>query len=142
MASDHSLPQINLGVQGGTPGGSTTSLMTHWALKLSEKDRRVLKRTVISKKRTTAGKVTAELNQLLDSPVSMVTVKRHLHKQNIYGRAAIPKPLVADFNAKRVVYSGVTLTKPSRLISRLVIWSDELFFTLLTYNRMGIVVSF
>ncbi|GFV29650.1 hypothetical protein TNCV_330161 [Trichonephila clavipes] len=41
------------------------------------------------------------LNQHLDSPVSMITVKRHLQKQNIYGRAAIPKTLAIDVNVKR-----------------------------------------
>ena len=34
---------------------------------------------VISKKKTNAVKVTAELNQHLDFPVSVITVRRHLH---------------------------------------------------------------
>ncbi|GFX91184.1 transposable element Tcb1 transposase [Trichonephila clavipes] len=68
--------------------------------KLSERDRQVIKRIVTSKKQTTAAKVTAELYQHLDSPVSIITVRRHLHKQNIYGKAAITKPLVTDVNAK------------------------------------------
>jgi len=55
---------------------------------------------VMSKKKTTAAKVTAELNQHLDSPVSTISVRRYLHKENIYGRTAIPKPLVTDANAK------------------------------------------
>ncbi|GFX13401.1 hypothetical protein TNCV_2191551 [Trichonephila clavipes] len=54
----------------------------------------------MSKKRTTAAKVIAELNQHLDSPVSMVTERSCLHKQYIYSRAAIHKSLVADVNAK------------------------------------------
>ncbi|GFU80303.1 uncharacterized protein TNCV_3520801 [Trichonephila clavipes] len=68
--------------------------------KLSERDRRVLNRIVISKKRTTAAKVTAKLNQYLDLLVSEITIKRHRHKQNICGRTAILKPLVTDVNAK------------------------------------------
>ncbi|GFS97655.1 transposable element Tcb1 transposase [Trichonephila clavipes] len=56
---------------------------------------------VTPKRLATAAKVTAELNQHSDSPVSMITVKRHLHKQNIFGRAAIHKPLVTEDDAKR-----------------------------------------
>ncbi|GFW22872.1 hypothetical protein TNCV_2380871 [Trichonephila clavipes] len=52
--------------------------------KLNERDRRVLKQIVMSKKQITATKVTTDLNQWL---VSMITVRRHLHKQNIYIRA-------------------------------------------------------
>jgi len=57
----------------------------------------------MSKEKTTAAKVTAELNQHLDSPLSTFTVRRCFHKENIYGRTAIPKPLVTDANAKRRV---------------------------------------
>ncbi|GFW52881.1 hypothetical protein TNCV_2394601 [Trichonephila clavipes] len=77
----------------------------------SEIDRRELKRIVISKKRTAAANVTTELNQHPDCPLSIITVRRRLHKQNIYINAAIPKQLITNVNAK-VVYSGVT-----RLIS-------------------------
>ncbi|XP_042897250.1 uncharacterized protein [Parasteatoda tepidariorum] len=60
--------------------------------KLSERDRRVLKRIVMSKKKTTAAKMTAELNQHLDSPVSTITVSRYLHKENINGTILIKDP--------------------------------------------------
>ncbi|GFW26183.1 DDE_3 domain-containing protein [Trichonephila clavipes] len=53
------------------------------------------------KKRTSATKVLAELNQHLDSPVSMITVRRNLQKQNIYGKAAIPKSLATQVDLKR-----------------------------------------
>ncbi|GFX13057.1 hypothetical protein TNCV_2357131 [Trichonephila clavipes] len=46
----------------------------------------------------------------LDSPVSMITVRRHLHKQNIYDTAAIPKPLVTDVNAKRLQWCPLAKT--------------------------------
>ncbi|GFT48356.1 uncharacterized protein TNCV_4709011 [Trichonephila clavipes] len=68
--------------------------------KLSERDRQVMKRIVTSKKQTTAANVSAELYQHQDSPVSIITVRKHLHKQNIYGRTVITKPLVTDVNAK------------------------------------------
>ncbi|GFV87998.1 DDE_3 domain-containing protein [Trichonephila clavipes] len=54
----------------------------------------------MSKRRTTAAKVAAQLSQHLNSPMSIITVRRNLHKQNIYGRAVIPKLLVPDVNAK------------------------------------------
>ncbi|GFV22074.1 hypothetical protein TNCV_4527591 [Trichonephila clavipes] len=47
--------------------------------KLGERNQLVLKWIFIPKKRITAAKVTAELNQKLDSAVSMSTVRRHLH---------------------------------------------------------------
>jgi transposase len=98
--------------------------------KLSERDRRVLKRIVRSKKKTTAAKVTAELNQHLDSPVSTITVRRYLHKENIYGRTAIPKPLVTDANAKRRVEWCHKHKTWSMDKWKTVIWSDESSFTL------------
>jgi hypothetical protein len=50
--------------------------------KLSERDRRkgVLKRTVSQSHRTTASKVTAELNIHPEDPVSSTTVRQELHK--------------------------------------------------------------
>lgn len=84
----------------------------------------------MSKKRATAAKVTAELNQHLDSPVSVITVRRHLHKQNIYGRAAIPKPLVTNVNAKRRLQWCHTHKTWSIDKWKKVIWSDESSFTL------------
>ncbi|GFU23081.1 hypothetical protein TNCV_3515311 [Trichonephila clavipes] len=70
----------------------------------------------MSKKRTTAAKVRSNLHKHMDSPVSMFTVRRYLHKQNIYARAAMPKPLVQVIMIS-MVYSNVTLTKPGRLIN-------------------------
>ncbi|GFX35158.1 DDE_3 domain-containing protein [Trichonephila clavipes] len=50
------------------------------------------------KKQTTAAKVTAEFDQHLDYLVLIITVRRSIHKQNIYVRAAIPKTLVRMSN--------------------------------------------
>ena len=52
--------------------------------KLTERDRRTLKRIVSKNDRTTAAKVTPELNIHLADPV-----RRELHKSNIHGRTAI-----------------------------------------------------
>ena len=48
--------------------------------KLSERDRRTLNRIVRKDRRTTAVKITAELNEHLQNPVSTKTVRRELHK--------------------------------------------------------------
>ncbi|GFW17510.1 hypothetical protein TNCV_2650681 [Trichonephila clavipes] len=71
----------------------------HWTEREahSKRDRRVLKRVIMPKNRTTATIVIAELNQHLYSTKSMIKVRRRLHKQNIYGRA---KLLVTDANVK------------------------------------------
>ncbi|GFY28585.1 transposable element Tcb1 transposase [Trichonephila clavipes] len=95
---------------------------------LSERDRRFLKRIVMPKQRKKAAKVIAELNQRLDSSVSIIAVRRHLRKQNIYGRAAILKPLDTDVNAKHRLrwchtHKGCSIDKWKK-----VIWSDESFF--------------
>ncbi|GFU05433.1 hypothetical protein TNCV_3290841 [Trichonephila clavipes] len=85
--------------------------------KLSERDRRVLKRIVTSKMLTTTAKVTAELYQHLDSPVSIITIRMDLHKQNIYGAVWLFPSHLSQMLMPHVVYSGVTLTKPGRLIN-------------------------
>lgn len=56
---------------------------------LSDWVRRTLCRIVTNKEKTTAAKVTAELNVALTNPVSTKTVRRELHKQDISGRANI-----------------------------------------------------
>ena len=52
------------------------------------RNRRALKRIVGKKHRTTATKVTGELNQQLNSPVSNETARRVLNKAGYHGRAA------------------------------------------------------
>ena len=67
--------------------GKTTSDKTNCGRKrkLSQRDASVLKIIVSKKRKTTAERVTAELNTHLDSPVSTKTVRRELHRANIYG---------------------------------------------------------
>ncbi|GFT54715.1 DDE_3 domain-containing protein [Trichonephila clavipes] len=81
------------------------------------------------KKRTFVEKVTSNLDQHLGSAVSMITVRRHLHKQNIYHRAAIPKPLVSNVNAKRFLYWCHTHKTWSIDRWKKVICSEESSFT-------------
>ena len=56
---------------------------------LSERDRRALHRIVRGDHKTTAPKITAELNDHLERPVSSKTVRRELHKAGFYGRIKI-----------------------------------------------------
>ena len=51
-------------------------------------------------KKTTAAKVTAEMNVVLINPVSTKTIRRELHNQGIAGRVAIQKPFVSDGNSR------------------------------------------
>ncbi|GFU93430.1 hypothetical protein TNCV_2728171 [Trichonephila clavipes] len=53
--------------------GNFTMQNSGLKVKLSERDQRVLKRTVTSKKRTTTAKETAELSQHSDFPLSKIT---------------------------------------------------------------------
>ncbi|GFU41187.1 hypothetical protein TNCV_1847941 [Trichonephila clavipes] len=63
----------------------------------------------------------------------------HLQIQKIYYSDAIPKSLVTDDTAKRVVYNGGTLTK-SCLINK---WKNvmllRIVFHTFPYNRMGVM---
>ncbi|GFX08798.1 transposable element Tcb1 transposase [Trichonephila clavipes] len=105
--------------------------------KLSERDRRVVKWIVISKMLTTAAKMTAEFYQHLDSPGLIITIRRHLHKQNIYGRVAFPKPLVTDVKAKR----GLQWCHTSKTWSidkwKKVIYSDKLSLSFTLFPIKG-----
>jgi transposase len=57
--------------------------------KLTERDRRTLRRIDSKNHTTTAAQVTAELNIHLEDPISTKTVRRELHKSNIHGTAAV-----------------------------------------------------
>lgn len=129
------------GVSRGTVSKITTAYMRGGKTKsdkhqrgrknvLDDRDKRTLRRIVVRNKKTTAAKVTAELNATLTNPVSTKTVRRELHKQGISGRAAIPKPLITDRNAKiRREWCHVHKTWSLEQWKK-VIWSDESSFTL------------
>jgi hypothetical protein len=87
--------------------------------KLSARVRRTLKRTLSKNHRTTAPKVTAELNIDLEDPFSTKTVRRELHKSNIHVIAEIAKPLLAESNAKsRKMWCGDRKTQTVDVIIR------------------------
>ena len=78
--------------------GKTSSAKSQCGRKyvLGERDRRLLNRILTKNKKTTASKVTADMNVGLPNPVSVKTIRRKLHKQDIAGRAAIQKPFISD----------------------------------------------
>ena len=57
-----------------------TSVIPDGLSKLTERDRRALKRIVGKRHRSTAAKMIAELNQHLNSPVSTKSVRSELNK--------------------------------------------------------------
>ena len=99
--------------------------------KLSERVARcTLKRIVSEYHRTTAAKVTVELNIHLENPVSTKIVWQELHISSIHGRAVIAKPLITENNAKRLKRwcdDHKTWTSDDW---KYKIWSEELYFTL------------
>ena len=66
--------------------------------KLSERDCHTLKRTESINHRSTASKVTAELNIHLEDRFHKN--RRELHVSNSHGRAAIAKPLITENSAQ------------------------------------------
>jgi len=69
--------------------------------KLSEKDRRPLKRIVSKNHRTTAAEVTAELDSQIEDTDCIKTARRELHKSYIHGTAAFAKPLITEYRAEK-----------------------------------------
>ena len=69
--------------------------------KLSDRDHQSFKRIMSKNHRTTAAKVTEELNIHLEDPVSTKTVQRQLNKSNIHSRAASVKLLITENSANR-----------------------------------------
>jgi len=79
--------------------------------KLSERDRRTLKKIVSKNHRTVAAEVTAEVSIHHEDPVSTQAVQRELYKSNIHGRAAIPNSLLLKTTPK-VETDVVMIIKP------------------------------
>ena len=76
---------------------------------LSHQNRWTISRTLTEfkkhgrKHRTTAAKVTAELNQHLNSPFPIKTVHRELIKVGFHGRSTIRKPLLSFVNIQKML---------------------------------------
>ncbi|GFS64455.1 DDE_3 domain-containing protein [Trichonephila clavipes] len=83
----------------------------------------------MSKRRTAAAKVNSKLNQHLDFPVSIFTVRMQVLKHNIYSRAIIPKKLVTDVNVKRRLQWCCTHKIWVINQWKIVIWPEQSSFT-------------
>jgi FixJ family two-component response regulator len=85
-----------------TNHGKTTSEKRNSGRKstLTERERRILRRIILTNHRTTAAQVTAGVNVHPEDSVSTKTDRRELHKSNIHGRAVITKPLITESNAR------------------------------------------
>ena len=98
--------------------------------KLSDRDHRTLARNFRKDHKNTAPKITAELNDLIENPVSTKTVRRELHKAGFHGRAAIRKPLLSKGNVAKRLEWCKNLQNWSLEQWKNVIFSDESSFTL------------
>lgn len=98
--------------------------------KLTDRDRRALKRIVARKRKTTLPQITSEMNTHLQNPVSTKTIQRELHAASIHGRVAIPKPLVSPQNAMKRRQWCRDHQNWTQQQWEQVIWSDESSFTL------------
>ena len=80
--------------------------------------------------RSTAAKVTAELNIYLEDPFSTKTVWQDRHKYDIYGRAAVAEPVITENDTnRRKGWCDDHKTWMSDDCKHAV-WSNELSFTL------------
>ena len=77
--------------QGKTSSANRNSGRIH---KPNERDRRALKRTVTKNHRTTAAKVTAELNSRNSQTVSTRTGRRELDNLEVFGRTTINRQTI------------------------------------------------
>ncbi|GFT99625.1 transposable element Tcb1 transposase [Trichonephila clavipes] len=59
--------------------------------KLTDRDKRVLTRIVVRKRKKSLSQITSEVNSHLPNPLSERTVQRELHASNLYGRVGIRK---------------------------------------------------
>ena len=98
--------------------------------KLSERDRRTLNRIVRNDRRSTAHKITTELNEHLQNPVSTKTVRRELHKGGFHGKVAIRKPLLSQTNVSKRLEWCLAHRNWSLEQWKSVIFSDESSFSL------------
>ena len=88
----------------GVPRGTVSKIMTSFEKerktsplkhnsgrkrKLADRDRQALMRNVRKGHENTAPKITAELNDHLENPVSLKPISRELHKAVFHGRASI-----------------------------------------------------
>ena len=81
-------------------GATTAKLRSGKPNKLTEWDRRVLKRVSSKNRLSSAATLTTEFQTASGSNLSKITVCRDLNKMGVHGRAAAQKPKIIMHNAK------------------------------------------
>ena len=105
--------------------------------KFSERDRRTLHRIFRKDCRTTAHKITSELTEYLQNPVSTKTVRWEFYKWTLQGRVAFRKSLISQTNVLKLLEWCMTYWNWSLKQWKRVILSDESSFSLfLTTSRV------
>jgi transposase len=82
---------------------TTAALKSGRPKKLSRRDERQLVKAVKKDPKTTAYKLTKQLEEL-NIISSERTIRRTLHSKNIYGRKAVKKPLISEVNRKKRLF--------------------------------------
>jgi transposase len=91
---------------------------------ITERDGRHLMQTLNKNRKTTINELHEDFVTSTSTNISQITLKRHLHKNNIYGRVGVKKPFVNAANKiKRLAWAK----KKNNWIDEWanVIWSDE-----------------
>ena len=112
-------------------GATTAQPQSSRLHKLTERDRRVLKRVAQKNHLSTVETLTTEFQTASGSNVSPSTVCRELHEMGFHGRAAAHKPKITMRNGKHRLewckaHRHWTLEQWKH-----VLWSDESHFTIL-----------
>ncbi|KAK6299391.1 hypothetical protein J4Q44_G00309010 [Coregonus suidteri] len=98
--------------------------------KVTERDRRVLKRVARKNRLSSVATLTTEFQTTSGSNVSTITVSRALHEMGFHGRAATYKPKVTMSNVKRRLEWCKALHHWTLEQWKRVLWSDESRFTI------------
>ena len=91
---------------------------------LSDRDRRIL---VGKDHKNTAPKITAELNNHLENPLSSKSVRK-LHKDGFHGRGAIRKPLFSQTNITMRLECSWNFFWSLEKLKNVIFWDETSFF--------------
>lgn len=82
-----------------------------------------------------ASDIRAEINQSLDAPVSLTTVKRRLREGGLFGRIAVKKPLLSSANKRKRLQFAKEHENWTIEQWKNVLWTDESKFELFGSHR-------
>jgi transposase len=93
--------------------------------KLSDRDRRSLRRVVTSNRQTSVDTIATEFRSACGSDVSARTVRRELHELGFHGRAAAHKPHITQANARLRLQWCKARRQWTVEQWKSIMWSDE-----------------